>query len=202
MSATEADSVSKATKWESVSRIPGFPFKSFAALQKAMKERRAGLGVDPLAATEWAGEEMKGIRRATITALSLLLVIAALAAVITALWTENYWLLLALPAQAVMFYLAQPTSPISQWVTLGGVALMILFLEFLLKRSPTAATITVYAVLTFAAVRASSFITSSAFRRALLADEELFLIAYSHHACTVRDNETKKVYEHNTHSPD
>jgi len=156
------------------------------------------IGVDPLAAAEWASKAMKGFRQVMVAALSLLLVAAAVAAVVTAFWVGNYWLLLALPVQAAMFYFSQPGSPVSQWVTLGGLALMILFIEFLLRRSPTSATIAAYAVLTFAAVRASAFITSSTFRRALLADERLFLEAYGEYACTVRDNETKKVYEYDS----
>lgn len=198
MPAAETDQVSKATKWKSVSKISGFPFKSFAELQRAVSERKASIGVDSLAAAQWASEMMTGFRRTAIAALSLLLIAAAVAALATALWTANYWLLLALPVQALMFYLSQPSSSLSQWVTIGGVALVILFLEFLLKRSPTAATIAAYAVLTFAAVRASSFITGSAFRRALLADERLFLEAYISRACTVRDNETKKTYEYDS----
>lgn len=196
----EVDQVSKAAKWKSVSKIPGFPFKSFAELQKAISERKATIGIDPLAAAEWASVSMTGVKRATVTTLSLLLICAAIAALVTALWTNNYWLILALPVQAAMFYFSQPGSPVSQWVTLGGIALVIVFLEFLLKRLPTSATIAAYAVLTFAAVRASGFITNSAFRKALLADERLFLEAYTVHACTVRDNETKKIYEYNSSS--
>lgn len=196
MPAAEIDQVSKTTKWKSVSKIPGFPLKSFAELQKAVSERKASIGVDTLAAAEWASEAMTGLRRIVITLLSLLLVAAAVAAVVTALWTQNYLLLLALPVQAAMFYFSQPGSPVSQWVTLGGIALVLIFIEFLLRRSPTSATIAAYAVLTFAAVRASAFITSSAFRRVLIKDEKLFLEAYHRHACTVRDNETKKIYEY------
>lgn len=193
----EVDSANKATKWKSVSKIPGFPFKNFTELKSAVAARNATIGVDPLAAAEWASQSMTALKRTTITALSLLLIIAAIAAVVTAIWTKNYWLLLALPVQAAMFYFSQPGSPISQWVTLGGIALVIVFLEFLLKNSPTSATLAAYAVLTFAAVRASGFITSSAFRKAVLADERLFLEAYAAHACTIRDNDTKKIYEYN-----
>jgi hypothetical protein len=196
----EVDSASKLSKWKSVSKIPRFPFRSFAELQRAASERKATIGVDPLAAAEWANVSMTGVKRATVTMLSLLLVAAAVAAIVTAVWTNNYWLALALPVQAAMFYFSQPGSPVSQWVTLGGIALVIVFLEFLLKNSPTSATVAAYAVLTFAAVRASGFITNSAFRKALLADESLFLEAYQSHACTVRDNDTKEIYEYNSSS--
>jgi hypothetical protein len=64
-----------------------------------------------------------------------------------------------------------------------------------------ASVLVAYAGLTFAAVRAAGFITGSAFRKALASDEDLFLGAYSERACTVRDNETKRVYRRRS-SPD
>jgi len=59
---------------------------------------------------------------------------------------------------------------------------------------PIAATLVAYAGLTFATVRAAGYMTNSAFRKALLADETLFLAAYAAGACTVRNNQTKVVY--------
>jgi hypothetical protein len=57
-----------------------------------------------------------------------------------------------------------------------------------------AAAIVAYAGLTFAAVRAASYVTNSSFRKALLRDESLFLAAYSAGACTIRNNRTDRVY--------
>jgi hypothetical protein len=66
----------------------------------------------------------------------------------------------------------------------------------LFNQMPTAATLVAYAGLTFAAVRASSSITHSAFRKALTTNEELFLDAFANKACTIRDSKTKQVYGH------
>ncbi len=186
----------QSVKWKSVAKIPGFAFRSFAELQTAVAKRKANLGVDALAAAEWADARLTGYRKALITGLSLLLLAAALAAIVAAFWTRNYWLLVAVPVQAATFYVSHPASPLRQWATLGGLASVILFGDFVLNRQATAATIVAYAALTFAAVRASGYVTNSAFRKSLLADEELFLHAYANHLCTVRDNETERVYEH------
>jgi hypothetical protein len=104
--------------------------------------------------------------------------------------------LLALPIQALAFYGAHLDAPFRMWVTLAGVASLIIFIDFLFNQMPTAATLVAYAGLTFAAVRASSSITHSAFRKALTTNEELFLDAFANKACTIRDSKTKQVYGH------
>src|SRR4030095_10424270 len=132
--------------------------------------------------------------KAVIATLSLLLVIAAVASVVTAILTREYWLLAAMPIQAVVFYLSHPASPIHKWVTVGGAVSFAVFLDLLFNGLPIAAALVAYAGLTFAAVRAAGYITNSAFRKALLSDEDLFLAAYANGACTLRNNQTKRVY--------
>ena len=128
-------------------------------------------------------------------ALSLLLFVAAIAAAVAAFWLENYWLLAAVPIQALSFYLSQPSSPIRKWMTVIGAASIIIFANLLFNRMTTAATLVAYAGLTFAAVRAAAYIADSALRKALLADERMFLLAYNRRACTLRNNRTKEVYQ-------
>jgi hypothetical protein len=171
------------------------PLKSFADLNRAVSDRKITVGVDPLVAAEWADSHLSRFKKFLIAALSLLLFLAAAAAIVGALWLRNYWLLAALPIQAAVFYLSQPALSFQRWATVGGVALVALFVEFLFSGLITAATLTAYAGLTFAAVRMSGYITGSAFRKALMKDEQLFLEAYEARACSIRDNETKKVYE-------
>lgn len=180
--------------WRSVSEIPDFPFLKFSELQEAVAARRFNLGVDPLAAAEWSDDTAGSFKKTAIAALSLLIVVSALAALVTAFWLQNYWLLAALPVQAAAFYFSQPASPIRTWVTVAGVATIPVFVNLLFNRLPTAATLVAYAGMTFAAVRAAAFITSSAFRKALLSDEKLFLTAYADRICTVRDNKKDRVY--------
>jgi len=180
--------------WKSVSDIPDFPFGKFADLQKAAKGRRFNLGVDPLAAAQWSADFNKGFKKVFIVALSLLLVVASLASIAAAFLLGNYWLLLALPIQALAFYVSHPAFSPSAWVTLGGIASLIVFLDLLFSGLPTAATLVAYAGLTFAAVRAAGFVTNSAFRKALLADESLFLTAYANRACTLRDKSSDRLY--------
>ena len=126
--------------------------------------------------------------------LSLLLMVAAVASVVAAVLTREYWLLAAAPIQALAFYISHPASPIRKWVTIGGAVSVAVFLDLLLNGEPIAAALAAYAGLTFAAVRAAGYITDSAFRKALAADETLFIAAYSGGACTLRNNQTKKVY--------
>jgi hypothetical protein len=178
------------TSWRAVG-----PFKSFADLNQAVSDRKITVGVDPFVAAEWADAHLSRFKKFLIAALSLLLFLAAAAAVAGALWLGNYWLLAALPIQAAVFYLSQPALSFQRWATVGGVALVALFVEFLLSGMTTAATLVAYAGLTFAAVRMSGYITGSAFRKALMEDEQLFCEAYEARACSIRDNETKKVYE-------
>ncbi len=174
-------------------RLPG---ESFQDLHDAIKDKKLSLGVDPLAAAEWTAERGAAYKKYFITALSILLLLAAVAAVLVALVTRNYWLLLALPIQATVFYLANANTAIRLWVTVAGVVSLLYFFNLLLNDQPTAATLVAYAGLTFAAVRASSSLTNAAFRKALIEDEALFVEAFINRACTVRDNKNKKVYEY------
>jgi hypothetical protein len=192
---------SATTKADSNGRLRGFamqdsPFQSYAELQRAFADKKVGIGVDPLAAAEWSAGADNRLNKALVQGLSLLLILAAIASIIVAFVVGNYWLLLALPIQALAFYGAHLEAPYRTFVSLAGVASLILFLNLLLNQLPTAATLVAYVGLTFAAVRATTSITNSAFRKALVADEELFLDAYANRLCTVRDNKTKQVYEH------
>jgi hypothetical protein len=177
-----------------VEDLPNFPFEDFEQLKAAVAIRSFNLGVDSLAAAEWANRSNTKFKKAIVAALSLLLVAAAIASVVAALWTREYWLLAAPPTQALVFYVAQPSSPIHKWVTVGGAVSVAVFLDLLLNGLPIAATLVAYAGLTFAAVRAAGYITNSAFRKALLSDERLFVEAFDESACTVRNNQTKRVY--------
>jgi hypothetical protein len=179
-----------------VAEIPEFPFKRFAEVQKAVASRRFNLGVDALAAAEWSEKFNTGLKRAFIAALSILLIAAGLASIIAAIALENYWLFLAVAIQALAFYVSHPASPLRSWATLGGIASIVVFLDLLFRNLPTAATLTAYAGLTFAAVRAAGFITNSAFRKALLSDESLFLSAYATRACSLQEKGSDRIYAH------
>ena len=181
--------------WEKVSEIPGFPFDDFEQLQAAVAARSFNVGVEPLAAAEWSDRFNSRFNSAVINGLSILIVAAAVAAIVAAFVTGEYWLFAALPAQAAAFYISHPTSPIRRWVTIGGAASIAVFISFLLNGEPIAATIVAYAGLTFASVRAAGHIMNSSFRKALLSDEQLFLAAYVNGVCTVRNNRTERVYK-------
>jgi hypothetical protein len=181
-------------EWESVGDILRFPFEDFEQLRAAIAIRSFTIGVDSLAAAKWSEQFNTRFKKAIIAALSLLLVIAAIASVVAAGLTREYWLLAAVPIQALAFYLSHPASPIHKWVTIGGAISVAVFLNLLFNGLPIAAALVAYAGLTFAAVRAAGYITNSAFRKALLSDENLFLAAYADGACTLRNNQTKVVY--------
>lgn len=180
--------------WESVGDIQHFPFEDFDQLRAAAKIRSFNVGVDSLAAARWSQQCNTRFNKAVIATLSLLLVIAAVASVVTAILTREYWLLAAMPIQAVAFYLSHPASPIHKWVTVGGAVSFAVFLDLLFNGLPIAAALVAYAGLTFATVRAAGYMTNSAFRKALLVDENLFLATYAGGACTLRNNQTKVVY--------
>lgn len=184
----------EAKQWESVSDIPGFPFETFDQLQAAVAVRSFNIGVDPLAAAEWSDRFNSGLNRVVIMALSILLIAAAVAALVVAIVTRQYWLLAALPVEAAAFYVSHPASPIGKWVTVAGAASVAVFINLLLNEAPIAATVVAYGGLTFAAVRAAGYITNSSFRKALVSDEQLFIAAYANSVCTVRNNRTERVY--------
>ncbi len=179
---------------EMVTDIRGFPFDTFEEMQVAVRERSFSLGVSSLAAAEWLDSSGLRLKKGAVVALSLLLFVAAIAAAVAAFWLGNYWLLAAVPIQALAFYVSQPASPIRKWITVAGAVSIIIFANLLFNRLTTAATLVAYAGLTFAAVRAAGYIADSAFRKTLLSDERLFLKAYTHSACTLRNNRTKQVY--------
>jgi hypothetical protein len=180
--------------WTSIGEIPRFPFEDFDQLKAAIAIRSFNIGVDSLAAAKWSERFNTRFKKAIIAGLSLLLVTAAVASAVAAVLTREYWLLAAIPIQAFAFYLSHPASPIHKWVTIGGAVSVAVFLDFLFNGLPIAAALVAYGGLTFAAVRAAGYITNSAFRKALLSDESLFLAAYANAACTVRNNQTKRVY--------
>ena len=179
---------------ETVAEIAGFPFEDFEQLRAAVAIRSFNVGVDPLAAAEWSGRLNSKSKKTIVAALSLLLVVAAAASIIAAFVTREYWLLLAPPIQAVAFYVSQPASGIRKWVTVAGVISLAAFVDLLLNGFVIAAALVAYAGLTFAAVRAASYVTNSSFRKAVLTDESLFVAAYSAGACTIRNNRTDRVY--------
>ena len=153
---------------QTVAEILGFPFDTFEELQTAVSKRSFSLGVDSLAAAEWLDKSDLGFKRSVVVALSLLLFMAAIAAAVAAFWIGDFWLLLAVPIQALAFYLSQPSSPIRKWITVAGAASLIVFANLLFNRSTTAATLVAYAGLTFAAVRAAAYNAHSALPNALL----------------------------------
>jgi hypothetical protein len=178
----------------SVAEINNFPFETFEQLQAAVAIRSFNVGVDALAAAKWSENFNSKIKKAVVTALSLLLLAAALAAIVAAFVTGDYWLIAALPIQAVTFYTSHPASPIRKWVTIAGALSVAAFIDLLLNGFLIAAALVAYAGLTFAAVRAAGYIANSGFRKAILSDERLFLEAYAMGECTVRNNQSGRVY--------
>lgn len=177
-----------------VSEITGFPFDTFEELQAAVAIRSFNIGVDALAAANWSDRFNTRIKRAIVGGLSVLILVAGLAAVAASFITSDYWLLLAVPIQAVVFYVSHPASPMRKWVTIAGALSLAAFVDLLLNGFLIAATLVAYGGLTFAAVRAAGYISNSGFRKALISDEDLFLEAYAGGACTVRNNRTGRVY--------
>ena len=192
---TRSNKVKEVADWMSIAEIAGFPFETFAELHAAVIARKFKVGVDPLAAAEWSEAFNTRLKRTIVTTLSLLLIAAAVASVIVAVAIEDYWLLAAVPIQAAAFYVSHPASPIRKWVTIGGVATVVVFVNLLLNHLTTAAALAAYAGLTFASVRAAAFTANSAFRKALLSDEGLFLIAYSRGACSLREKSSERVFK-------
>ena len=181
---------------QSIGELAGFPFQTFDELQAAIKDRRINVGVDPLAAAEWSDEFNTRFKRISVNALSMLLIASAAAAVAMAMIIGDYWLLAAVPIQVAAFYVSDPSSPIRKWVTVGGVASVIVFANLLLNHLTMAAALTAYAGLTFAAVRAAAFTANSSFRKALVSDEALFLSAYKKGACSLREKTSERIHRY------
>ncbi|HEY6331310.1 MAG TPA: hypothetical protein VI756_18435 [Blastocatellia bacterium] len=177
-----------------MSDIPGFPFRSFNDLQAAVSEKKIDIGVNPLAAAHWSDTSSTPAVRVLVTSLSVLLVIAALSALIVAIFAHLYWVAAAVPAMAIAFYFSDPSSPYRKWVTIVGAASIAVFLDLLVSGLLGPALIVAYVGLTFAAVRAAGFAANSSFRRTILKDEESFVRAYCEGQCSVRDDATKRTY--------
>jgi hypothetical protein len=177
-----------------VGDIPQLPVNSFAELQAAVRDRRISVGIDSLAAARWSADYGKAINRVVIAGLSLLLIGAAAASVITAVSLGSYWLLAAPAVQAVAFYVSPASFARRRWVTAGAVVSVLVLANLLLNNLTTAATLTAYATLTFGAVRAAGYVTGSGFRKALLADEELFVTAFTSGACSLREKATGQMF--------
>ena len=128
-------------EWESVGDIPRFPFEDFGQLKAATAIRSFNIGVDSLAAAKWSEHFNTRFKKVVIATLSLLLVIAAVASVVAAALTREYWLFAAAPIQALAFYLSHPASPIHKWVTIGGAVSVAVFLDLLFNGLPIAAEI-------------------------------------------------------------
>jgi uncharacterized membrane protein HdeD (DUF308 family) len=190
----QTESKESATRWQTVADIPRFPFEDYEQLKAAVAIRSFNIGVNSLAAAEWSEKSNSRFKRSIVTALSLLIMLAAIASVVAAFLTGEYWLLVAAPIQAVVFYLSHPASPIHKWVTIGGAISVAVFLNLLFNGFVIGAALVAYAGLTFAAVRAAGFIANSAYRKALLEDETMFVNAYADGVCTLRNNRTKVVY--------
>jgi hypothetical protein len=190
----QTESKEQPTRWQTVADIPRFPFEDYEQLKAAVAIRSFNIGVNSLAAAAWSERLNTRFKRAVITVLSLLLMLAAIASIVAAFLTGEYWLLAAAPIQAIAFYLSHPASPLHRWVTIGGAVSVAVFLNLLLNGLTIAAALVAYAGLTFAAVRAAGYIANSGFRKALLSDEEMFLNAYGSGACTLRNNQTKVIY--------
>jgi hypothetical protein len=194
LATTQSNKLKEVTDLTSIAEITGLPFETYDKLRAAVIERKLKIGVDPLAAAEWSEKFNTRAKKIVVTALSLLLIAAAAASVVVSVAIEDYWLLAAVPIQGLTFYVSHPASPIRKWVTIGGAASVILFVDLLLNHLTTAAALTAYAGLTFAAVRAAAFTANSSFRKALLGDEALFLIAYSRGACSLREKSSERVF--------
>src|SRR2546425_13055274 len=67
------------TKWESLGDLP---FDNFEQLKAAVAIRSFNIGVDSLAAAEWAGQSNSRTGKTIVAALSLLLVVAAVAFIV------------------------------------------------------------------------------------------------------------------------
>src|SRR5215813_2156237 len=104
-------------EWKTVADIPRFPFETFDQMQAAVALKSFNVGVDALAAAEWSQQFNGRMKRVLIASLSFLIFAAASAAVTAALVSKNYWLMLAVPIQAGVFYVSHPASPIRKWVT-------------------------------------------------------------------------------------
>jgi hypothetical protein len=179
-----------------VTEIPGFPYRSFAALQQAAAAKKANIGVNPLAAAEWCDAQATGPARFAVTVLSVLLIAAGGVALVAALVMRDYLLIAAIPAMALAFYFSNPGYKYHKQVTVAVAAVVAVFVDMLVNGFVTPSIIAAYAALTFGAVRAAGILTNSAFRRHLLSDEASFLEAFRNGSCSLRDNKTEQVYIH------
>lgn len=183
-----------ATGSRSVRDVPDLPFDSFSELQEAVSKKRYNVGVDSLAAAEWSDKSGGRLGRFAVTVLSLLLFAALITAIAASIALENYWLLAAAPIIGVSFYFSHPGGKMQKWVTVAGALSVAVVIDLLLNGLQTAAILVAYGAMTFAAVRMVGYLNNRAFRRALVSDESLFVAAYSNRNCTLKNNESGKVY--------
>src|SRR5437868_1040744 len=94
-------------RWQRVSDIPDFPFRSFGDLSLALSEERWSLGIDSLAASYWASQHNAWWKRIVVKALSLTLVAVAMLTVIGAIDLKEYWAIAGVPAMVIAFYFGE-----------------------------------------------------------------------------------------------
>ncbi len=182
------------TRWQTVAEIPSFPFHTFEELQQALTDRRYSLGVDSLAAAELAGTFSSRLGNLVIGLLSLLLCLAALLALLLAVWLGNYWLLAGVPIIAIYFFASAPTVPWRRIMSVVGGFTILLALDFWLRDLNTPAYLVGFGAFTFLAVRLANYITRTSLCEAITSTETIFLFMYEQAICTLRDNKTGQVY--------
>src|SRR5882724_3785660 len=181
-------------RWQRVDEIPQFPFRTFTDLSIALSEERWSLGIDSFAASYWASRHDVWWKRSLVKALSLTLVAVAMLTVIGALDLKEYWAIVGVPAMALTFYLAAPSIPGRQILTVVGVGMFIGFIAGLVYGYPRPAVVLGLCALTFLFVRLASLISVTSFRKAITTDEKAFLQMYSEGGITLRDNSSGKVF--------
>jgi|SRR5208282_2190345 len=213
--ATEEERLLNASHWRSVSAIPNLPFASFGEMLKAIADGRCYISVDQSTAFRFTNLTSTRSAQAFDGFLSWVPFVVALASVIAAIVSKDFWILIGIPAALIAFVVgASPISlgrpilltakdafPLPLKLVLRmflvlfnpivGVFLgTILFAWTLFTDRPAAAWIVASYILSVHAIRVFRARGTIALRFAAKRSEAFFLFALSHGLCALRDKAT------------
>jgi hypothetical protein len=213
--ATEEERLLNASHWRSVSAIPNLPFASFGEMLKGIADGRCYISVDESTAFRFTNLTSTRAAQAFDRFLSWTPFLVALASVIAAIASKNFWMLIGIPAAVIAFVVgASPISlvrpilltakdafPLPLKLAVGMLLVLfspvvgaflgpILFAWMLFTDRPAAAWIVASYILSVHAMRVFRARGAIALHFAAKRSEAFFLFALSHGLCALRDKTT------------
>jgi hypothetical protein len=180
--------------WSSIAEIPEFPTSNFVDLRTRVFERCYTLGIDYSVANQIAHSVCGTPYSCAVLMMGALPYLVVVALVVAVFVTFNLRLLFGIPIAVFAFVMANPIIPVRRAMTVFAVLVSLVMVGAALGAYPTVAWLCAVFVSIFMVIRLFYSANARALRLAALDSEALFLFLYENHGCTVRDNETGRIY--------